>query len=313
MRRTPMFVTFVCLAFCSASFSTNVISQDAMFSDPATGQCELAIAGDSNVGWDGPYGRGYDVFDEMITYETIQIEVQHSGGPCSFVLTATPVSSGGRAVLANGAAQLEYDALRETNGPSILSGSLEGTPSTRIQGAFGAGDSMAAALLSVYIPPLQFVESGTFDGQFILRLYREDGASLELADERPITIIASVAARLRIEAPDFANGSTTTLIDLGELSAGARKEVDFEVRSNSRVNVALSSANRGALVHEVAQISIPYQVSGGGQLADLTGTARTRVGSSFAGQAFPLEIDVPPGAYPAGQYSDVLTVVFTTE
>ncbi len=309
MKRPPLFFAILSLAL----LPSGLLAQEDMLLSAAEGECELSIAGESNVEWDGPYGRGYDVFDETVAYETIETVVQHTGGPCRFVLTATPVSSGGRAVLANGTAQLEYDVLRETTGPSVLSGSLEGTPSTRIGGTFGSGESLATALLSVYIQPLQFVESGTFDGQFILRLYRENGASLELEDEKPVTIIAPVAARLRIDAPDFANGSTTALIDLGELSDGARKDVAFDIRSNSRVNVALSSSNRGELAHEAAQISIPYRVSGGGQLADLSGTTRTRIGSSLAGRAFAVEIDVPPGSYLAGQYSDVLTVIFTTE
>lgn len=309
MKRPSLLIAFWILSLLP---SGALAQNDMLLSEPES-ECALAIAGESNVDWDGPYGRGYDVFDETIAYESIEILVQHTGGACNFILTATPVSSGGRAVLANGTAKLEYDVLRETTGPSIISGSLEGTPSSRIQGAFGPGESMAAALLSIYIPPLQFVESGTFDGQFILRLYREDGASSTLVDERPVTIIAPVAARLRIDAPDFAKGSTVALIDLGELSGGARKDVAFDIRSNSRVNVAVSSANRGELAHETAPTSIPYRVSGGGQLINLSDRAGRRIGSSFAGRTFAVEVEVPPGSYPAGRYSDVLTVVFTTE
>lgn len=309
MKRPPIHAAILSLAL----LPTGTSAQEDMVISAFEGECKLTLAGDGNVDWDGPYGRGYDVFDGTVAYKTIETIVQHTGGPCKFVLTATPSSSGGRAVLANGTARLEYDVLRDTTGPSILSGSLEGTSSTRIGGAFGSGESIAATLLSVVIPPLQFVESGTFDGQFILRLYREDGAGLELADQKPVTIIAPVAARLRIDARDFPDGSTSALIDLGELSDGARRDVAFDIRSNSRVNVALSSANRGELAHDAAQTSIAYRVSGDGRSADLSGIGRTRIGSSLAGQGFALEIDVPPGSYPAGQYSDVLTVVFTTE
>lgn len=289
-------------------------AQDRLMPDDIGGTCELSLRGQSNVDWEGPYGRGYDVFDEVAAYEPIQMAVEHSGAACRYFLTLTPVAEGGRPVLTSGGNQLVYDVLQDTSGPSLVSASFEGTPSTRIAGTFAPGADVRTAILSFVIAPRQFVESGMYGGQFVVRLYREDGISRVLQDELPVTLLASVPARLRIESPNFTGGAATTSINLGELSDGAREQVAFDVRSNSRVNIGIQSTNGGALAHRQAKQTIPYRVLGAGQVIDVSGMGGTlQIGTSQNGQRFPLEIEVPAGHYPAGEYSDVLTVTFSAQ
>lgn len=313
IRNAAGFTTLTCALACICLPITGN-AQDDFFGAETSAPCELRLSGQTGVDWEGPYGRGYDVFDETVAFEPLEISVEHEGAACRYFVTVTPVTPGGRPVLTNGGSQLGYDVMRSTNGPSIISASFEGTASTRIDGIFAGGDGIDPIMLNIFVPPNQFVDSGLYDGQFFLRLYRDDGATWELQDERPVTVTSLVAARLQIESPDFSSGAYSTAVDLGELSAGAKREIAFDIRSNSRVNIAIQSANRGTLAHHLADVSIPYRLRGSGELVDLRGTGyQMHIGTSQSGNRFPLEVEVDPGSYVSGSYADVLTVTFTAE
>lgn len=307
----------IAAASCIVGLSHAAIAQDSMedFDDDDLEECQLRLdVSQSTVEWDGAFGKGYDVFDSVRSYEPLQLTIGHRGEECRYFVTATPLSPGAANTLTNGSDTLYFDLRRDTNGPSILSTTIEGSPSTRIEGAFSEGQAQLPVTLSLAIPPSQFAESGLYRGQVIVRLFKEENESVgfSLVDELPVEIVAPVAARLRIRSEEFAEGAQQTSIDLGELSSGVRRELAFEVRSNSPVEVKLESSNRGELAHNVGDFGIPYQILANGRIADLSvSSAEFRIDASEAGREFPFEIEVPADNYPAGQYSDTLLVTFT--
>lgn len=275
------------------------------------GPCELDISGEGSVEWEGVYGRGYDVFGSQVSYEPVELRIRHRGAPCDFFLTAQPLSSGGENAITNGVDRLVYDLRSGTNGPSLLSDQFGGSPSSRLEGRLGGSQNATSLLVSLSVPPSQLVSTGTYTGQVMIQLFREDRGSPRLVAEWPLSIVVPVWARLRITSDTFGDTHLAN-IDLGELSSGAQREAIFDVASNAPVDMVLRSANAGALQHDLSPATIPYRVRINGSEVDLAASA-----ASFAirnASQARLEVSVEPDeTYLAGNYSDVLTVTFTAQ
>ncbi len=288
---------------------------DAMFSDDL---CQLDLDVENSVDWRGAYGRGYEVFEEVESFETVAISVRHIGAACQFFLTAAPLSGSGGNTLNGPGDPLYFDLLRTTSGPSFLSTDFEGTATSRVEGQFGPGRAVQGATLFVSIPSNQFVRGGTYSGQVMVRLFRTDSGIHELIQESPLIILAPVASVLKVSSQDFPQGTRETTIDLGDLSRAARREIDFNIMSNAQVSVAFQSANRGKLAHGAGAPAIAYNVAFGGENIDLSGagsSGRINYAPKAQESAVPVEIRVPaPRGLPAaGQYSDQLTITFTAD
>tara|TARA_R110000787_G_scaffold3020_10_gene12181 strand:+ start:25808 stop:26761 length:954 start_codon:yes stop_codon:yes gene_type:complete len=308
---------FTCLTGVFLLFhSTSGLAQnDGALSDEP---CALELTVDNSVDWRGLYGRGYEVFSEEESFETVTISVRHQGAACQFVLTASPLSSGGVNALSGPGDPLYYDVLKTTSGPSFLSTDFQGTATSRIEGKFGTGNSAQGATLYVSIPSNQIVRGGTYSGQVMVRLFRADSGIQDLVAEAPLAILAPVASVLKIRSDDFPQGIRETSIDLGDLSRATRAAVDFNIMSNADVAVTFQSANRGKLAHEAGAPGISYNLAFKGENIDLSTSAsssRLNYAHGRMERAVPLEIVVPqPSGLPAaGQYNDTLTVTFTAE
>ncbi|MEO9599549.1 hypothetical protein [Parasphingorhabdus sp.] len=280
--------------------------------------CALELTVDNSVDWRGLYGRGYEVFDDAESFETVALSVRHRGAACRFFLTAAPVSGGGENVLSGPGEPLYYDILKTSSGPSFLSTDFQGTETSRIAGQFSAGGGAQGATLFVSIPAHQIVRGGTYSGQVMVRLFRADDGIEDLVAEAPLVILAPVASVLKIRSDDFPQGIRETSIDLGDLSRATRTAVDFNIMSNADVSVTFQSANRGKLAHHAGAPGIAYNLAFKGEDIDLSAAAsssRLNYGSSRTERAVPLEIAVPApvGLPAAGEYSDALTVTFTAE
>lgn len=280
--------------------------------------CTLKLTVDNSVDWRGLYGRGYEVFEDGESFETVTISVRHQGAACQFVLTAAPLSSGGVNALTGPGDPLYYDVLKTTSGPSFLSTDFQGTATSRVEGQFSSGRSVQGATMYVSIPANQVVRGGIYSGQVIVRLFRADNGIQDLVAEVPLVILAPVASVLKIRSDDFPQGIRETSIDLGDLSRATRAAIDFNIMSNAEVAVTFQSANRGHLAHEAGAPGIKYNLAFKGDNIDLsTAAASSRISymPSRTERAVPIEIVVPtPTGLPAaGQYSDTLMVTFTAE
>lgn len=298
------------LAACALSASP-AMAEDLPFDAP----CRLEMEVDGVISWHGPFGRGYEVFAPDETIEVATVSIRHDGGPCRYFLTAAP-SEGSDNVLRGPEDSLRFDVLHQPSGPSLLSPDYSGSQFSRLPGQFGAGMGAHDLMLYVTIPPGQFVAGGTYSGQALLRLFRDDPAGPELADQVPIGVVAPVAAVLEVDSTDAGTGSNAMSVDLGDLSAGADRTLDFTVRSNAPVFARFESANRGMLAHQAGAPGIAYRLSVGGVPVDLQNALAAyqlgRPGSNHL--PVPVRITVPPHeSAAAGNYEDTLTVVFVVD
>ncbi|WP_339824759.1 hypothetical protein [uncultured Parasphingorhabdus sp.] len=291
-------------------------AQDDMMA--ADDPCALELTVDNSVDWRGLYGRGYEVFEEGESFETVTLSVRHQGAACGFFLTAAPVSGGGVNALTGPGDPLYYDILKSSSGPSFLSPDFQGTETSRVDGQFPEGSGVQGATLLVSIPAHQIVRGGTYSGQVMVRLFRAGGGIQDLVGEAPLAILAPVASVLKIRSDDFPQGIRETTIDLGDLSRATRTAIDFNIMSNAEVAVTFQSANRGQLAHQAGAPGIDYNLAFKGENIDLsaaTSSSRLNYAPSRIERAVPLEIVVPApiGLPAAGQYSDALTVTFTAD
>lgn len=283
--------------------------------DPAGGPCRLELVVGSSVDWLGPLGRGYEVFGGGEAYESATIEIRHVGAACRFALTGSAASGSVTPHLTSGSSRLSYDILSSTNGPSLLSQDYFGTQTSRIEGQFPAGSGVQVVPLLVAIPAGQFVRSGSYQGQALLRLFAAEEGTELLQAEVPFMIATRVASGLEIRSPEFGPGLRDTSIDLGELSDGVEREVDFAVRSNADVNVSFRSENGGRLAHAQGAPGIPYQLNVGGVPVDPAAGGVIAMPFREDGQEHdvPILIEVPTSAQvrAAGYYRDNLLITFT--
>lgn len=277
---------------------------------PASAQpCTLELSTDGSVDWRGLYGRGYEVFSEGESFETIMVEIRHSGRACRFYLTGS-----GTKTLTGGGDQLAFDLLDQPNGRSILSPDYLGTPSSQIEGAFGDGTGVQTSPIQLSIPSGQFVRGGLYRGQVLLRLFRQDDAMPVLAAETPLAIISPVASAMRIRSDIFAGGAHESSIDLGSLSDGVDRRVDFEIQTNASIDVTVESAHRGKLAHPYGAPGIAYELSLDGQRLSLDAPSTLRLNPAASRGDFDTELAIRVAPQPnaaAGRYSDSLTLTFT--
>ena len=310
-RATSLVVAASAMAFGGVAQTQ---AQDESFSN---GPCDLELTGDTSIEWRGLYGRGYEVTGTQQEFETLGVTVRHQGAACDYFLVATPNSAGSDNVLLGAGDRIYWDLLSQTSGPSIVSQDFFGSLDTQLRGSFGAGIGSQPIMLYFTIPPGQFVRGGYYDGQLLVRLFRDDGATPELVSELPVALIAPVASILQVRSDEFVGGARETTIDLGDLTVRSTRTLSFELVSNATVEVGFKSQNRGLLAHEFNAPGIPYDLRLNGSRLSLDGSARQRLdmtaqdGSSVA----EVEIAVSPAqiALPAGLYSDSLTITFVAD
>ncbi|NJM49858.1 MAG: fimbria/pilus outer membrane usher protein [Sphingomonadales bacterium] len=302
---------------CGSVYSGAAMAQNDVL-DTGTGPCEMHLNAENSVDWRGSYGRGYEVFDNSPSYESFTISVSKEGGPCDFFLTASPIGAPAAGQLTGPEGSLTYDILKTTNGPSFLNADFLGSQLSRIEGRFGSGSGAYSGALFVTVPTGQFVRGGTYSGQALIRLFRDDLNGPELIAETPVAILAPVASVLRVRSDSFGNGNRETSIDFGDLSLPSSHNIDFEITSNADIAVSFQSANSGKMAHEFGGPSIGYDITLRGEEIDLSqqvATRRLNYRGDDQSQSMPVEISViPPGGIPpAGRYSDTLMVTFTAD
>ncbi|BDI61940.1 hypothetical protein [Qipengyuania nanhaisediminis] len=295
-----------------SNYSAPISAQD--FIEPET--CELSIASDSAIDWRGLYGRGYEVFEPSEDFEVIMVEVRHIGPPCEFFITATDLGGSVRPSLNGSGGQLAYDLRRQPSGPSIFSPDFIGDQFSRLAGRFGPGPNSTTVELYLTIPSGQAIGGGAYNGQPILRLFRDDPTGPDLMDEVVVDVTVPVPSVLSVEIAEAAPGLRSMDVDLGNLGRDVNKTVVFEVRSNAAITASVSSQNNGMLAHFAGGPSIPYTLSLGDNQMNLQNSAQTirlrDTGSLLQPVTLDITVNGNPGAA-AGQYNDSLMITFIAD
>jgi hypothetical protein len=306
-------ITILGLGFLLCGQSLSVQAQEDV--DPAVGPCRLELVSIPSVDWLGPFGRGYEVFVDNDAYEAFSVEIKHTGSACKYVLTGSDSINPVGGTLNSGISTLKYDILTSSNGPSLLSPEFAGNQTSRIEGEFAAGNGVTTLPLLVSIPANQIVRNGTYQGHALLKLFSIDNGAEHLQSDAALHIRTQVNSIMEIRSPDFGAGIRSTSIDLGDLSRGAERDLEFSVRSNADVNVSFKSHNNGILAHSYGAKGIPYQLRVRGVSVDLTsGSAILLPFRDGAAESdVPINILVPEAinGRVAGNYNDTLLVTFT--
>lgn len=306
------FVATLALILAGLGLSSSLQAQDLL----AAETCRLELQIDNNVDWRGPYGRGYNVFDQEQSFEIFTLSIRHQGRACDYFLTGIVEDAGNGQTLLGPSGRLAYDVLLQPSGPSVLSSDYLGDQLSRVRGRFPRGAGNHTITLYVAVPPGQFVPGGAYGGRTVFRLFEDDFGSPELASQAVLGVTVPVATALKVESRDGSPGQRDLSLDLGDLSQGADRTLDFSIASNAGVTAQVTSANRGKLAHFANASGIPYRFWLGGHALDLSqGFARQgfAIPSSTAA-ALPVRVAVDPQpAAAAGDYSDTLTITFIVD
>lgn len=281
------------------------------------GKCELELIGDTSIDWRGVYGRGYEVTEHQQDFETLGVTVRHEGDACDYFIVATPNSASKENTLLGAGDALYWDLLATTNGPSLVSEDFFGSLDTQFRGRFGQGLNAQPIMFYFTIPPSQFVRGGFYDGQLLLKLFRDNSGAPELLDELPVALAASVPSILQVRSDEFGGGVRETTMDLGDLTVASNRLINFDIISNAAVGIGLESMNRGVLAHEFKGPGVPYDLLLNGSLVSLDGSAMERIGMTAPDGRNYAEIEIALkqsySALAAGRYSDRLTITFKAD
>lgn len=281
--------------------------------------CELSLRTPANLYYRGALSRGYDVFSGQRHQEVLRVEVTHRGAACRWSLSASSQSGASASALSGpGAQTLAYEVRRDPAGENLLTGDYSGLGPDALTGEFSDGDAAVEIVLYVEIPPGQMVAAGEYQDLVMMRLFRDDGVAMDLADERGAWVSVDVPASIEAGIGDILGaGGQSASVDLGRLHSGLRRPLNFAARTNTPVEIAFSSQNAGRLRHETAPaISVPYQIIYRGETVSPDGAASASFRHVMSTETeihdFEVEIGDIPGGGVAGSYSDILTITISS-
>lgn len=174
--------------------------------------------------------------------------------------------------------------------------------------------------LTFRVPSGQYADHG--DYEIDLKAVLVDSLTAEaISDEMLFTLVARVPLRAQTNfagtSSGFMNGTTYAVVNFGEIISGDSRSINFQVRGNSDVNIAMSSENNGKMVNLAAPHILPiaYSVNADGINSDLSTPLEftRRPERSLNGSSYPLTImldELERGAF-AGEYKDIISIDVT--
>lgn len=275
-------------------------------SAPAPDTCEASIRSSPSFLWRGSSGQGYRDSAPAMWQEGM-IRVAVAQGDCSFSLLMDPE----RVTLSGSAGTLAMTVSDRPGGVDLSS-----LPDDPLLSPFvdsGSAGDVSEFPVYLSLPSGQVVGAGEYSASVPVRLFALQDGMAKLVDEAVMEVMVSVGADLSVSAPGFIGGVAD--VDLGDVSLGFSKDLDFLVSGNAPVSVSLESLN-GGLKHSQADIFIPYRATLSGVAVDLAyGGHLTHVElAPGREETLTLELTGQPVERPvAGEYSDTLTMVFRSD
>lgn len=283
------------------------LALSALLPTAAQAACEPAFVDGSNtVRLDPPVS-----LDDAQLIETFVVRVRNSGDePCVLRLGV------GRDI-PGGPRQFPTYSLNGPNG-KVPVPSLSGAANN---GGFGNEFTVpAGGQIAIPYDVRMKIGWGSEAGMFT------EDLAFQLFDTRPERPVLTQMTQLLLEIPKVAlirfagaNGvGGPALINMGPLStSGPTRSPPFALRilSTSGYRMNLTSDNSGSLRQAGGAYLIPYELSIGGKQLDLAGAGvpiQSTRHTSSVGDVHPVNIVVQPDPeYPAGEYSDRVTVTVT--
>lgn len=272
--------------------------------------CDVKLERIDTASWSR--SGGYDAFDPIGYADQFGFEVLHldkDGKPCEMV--ATVEATNGTRLEGRGRDKLDYDIRTDAtlrNGSGGVTFRFDLTPGERRRVTY-----------FIFLPPSQFVGSGSYEGQLAVNLAEDLGGTLEAEDRRDVLVRATAGSGAKISFVGAVGRRQT--VDFGELSDGkSSTPVFLDVRSTADYEIRLKSEEGGQLVQRSVGKTwrVPYQTTLDGNVVDLdkiTSTGRRFSGPTDpVGDRLPLQFSLGSvGDQRAGNYRDRVTIeIFPT-
>jgi len=179
-----------------------------------------------------------------------------------------------------------------------------------VPGIPSGGGNGRAVPLRFSFPADWGIASGTTSETLLVQLIDEGG---DVFDDLVLTVNLDVLPAVEMRIVGATGNDRIARIDLGALNPrGFTRSPPFGVRvwSTSPYTVTFASTNAGALVHDLSNDRIAYELRATGSEVDLSGASPGAFGrrTGTLGHFHPLEILVPPFVAQAGEYSDRVVV-----
>ncbi|MGI9504527.1 MAG: hypothetical protein ACR2RE_15895 [Geminicoccaceae bacterium] len=274
-------------------------------SSPVEAACDAKLERVETASWSR--SGGYDAFDPTGYADQFAFEILHldkDGVPCEVI--ATLEAAGGARLDGPGQDQLAFDLRTDANLPN-------GSGRLTFRLGLEPGERTRVAYF-VFLPPGQFVGSGSHEGRLTIDLVEDLDGSVEVEDRRDVAVRASVGSGARISFVGAVGRRQT--VDFGELTDGKTSPPVFlDVRSTADFEIRLTSEERGDLVQRAdgKVWRVPYITRIDGDRVDLdrvNSSGRNFSGPTDpAGQRLPITFQLGTiGDQRAGSYRDRITI-----
>ena len=290
------------MGLATMSARANGIADDVMRS---FSQCELVISEVSQ--------RTQNKYDPLSSYDYLQpiaLKIRNVGSKTCSGTIGFQSSTGSDALTGGNSDSLSYLLVGEYNLNSVLFNPLQQSQA-RLSINLKGGRSVQFNP-RLYIPRGQSATSGQYDSQIDI-VFLEHGKSFEkrMAFHFGAYVRASVQANF-VGVDRLRERGRHGVVKLGELTPGLRRTIGLQLRSNSNVDVSISSENHGALAHNsLADIGIGYNMRIGGHDINLSSREEIVLPADLSRDGLTNSIEVELDDYgnaPAGRYGDLIHV-----
>jgi len=254
----------------------------------------------------------YDPFEGLAGLREVNLEAGYYGeAPISVRLIITPDTHGDFRFIGSGE-PLEFEII-STYGRSDIN--RFDVPVTLVPSG-----ALQTIPLTFKIPPGQYADYG--DVEIDLKIELVDSITSEaLSDEKFLTLVRRTPMRAQTNfagaSAGYENGTTYAVVNFGEINRGDSRNINFQVRGNTNVDIIMSSENNGKMINISAPDTLPinYSVTADGIQSDLSTPLEftRRPNKTLNGSSYPLVITLDAmetGAF-AGQYRDIISIDVT--
>lgn len=268
-------------------------------------RCELAISEVSQ--------RTQNKYDPLSHYDylqTVELKIRNVGSKkCSGTL-GFEIGAGSGKLEGGSGDSLNYLLVDEHNLSSILF-----NPQRQSQSQLSINLEPRRSVQfnpRLYIPRAQGATSGKYESQ-IDAVYQgvKNHQQKRIAFHFGSHVRASVQANF-VGVDRVGNNGKYGVVKLGELSPGLRRTLGLQLRSNSNVDVSISSENLGELKHKsMPETGIGYSLRVGGHDIDLSSKDEIDLPADLSRKGLTNSIEVELddfGNVPSGRYGDIIHV-----
>lgn len=254
---------------------------------------------------------GYEVARATEVRQSITVQVTGEAG-CDFVIGLSSDAAGGRLRQLRGDTQnLAYLLSASASGDAVLGDLPVASASELLRGRVAAG-GVAQLTLWATLPARQRVAPGIYRDTLRVNLY---GSGERILDSRSMSlqvrVLPMLAAELEVGGASGPFGSAPKRLDFGEISHGARGEINLAMDANVAYSVSMQSRERGMLRNRAQRdAAIPYRASVDGRPIPLEAPFVWNEGAGTRVHRVVLEIGAVERVL-AGTYEDAITLTIS--